>query len=139
MEQRDYLLRQIEMMTQFLLALIRKLTGMKDNSPEEEQREVTDMMMKEQLDISLSDIAQIPVDEIADFIMNRKGIHQSNIDLFAEVLILNAKGGTDKEYRKLLLLRALELLQWEDRTSGVFSMERQQKINEVKVLLEQIK
>jgi predicted metal-binding transcription factor (methanogenesis marker protein 9) len=131
MEQRDYLLRQIQMMTDFLLALIRKLTGIKDSNPEEERRDTTDVMLKEQLDTSLSEIMQIPLDEIVDYIIKRKGIDRSNIDLFAEILILNAEAETNLTTKNQLLKRALELLRWADESGGVYSVERHQKMNEI--------
>jgi hypothetical protein len=136
MEQRDYLMRQIEMMTQFLLILIRRLTGMKKNGHEEEQKAATDALLKEHLSTSLDEILQIPLNDIADFITKKKGIHQSNIDLFATVLVLNAKAETDENRKRQLLLLALELLQWADHSGGVFSLERHRQINEINALLE---
>jgi hypothetical protein len=138
MEQRDYLLRQIEMMTQFLMALIKRLMGLKSNDTEEDYKEVTNTMLKEQLDTSLEEILLIPVDEVADFIIQRKGIHQSNIDLFAEVLMINARVETKLKKKKELLIRAIELLEWADNTSGIYSMERHQKIINSKIRLQEL-
>jgi hypothetical protein len=135
MERRDYLLRQIQFMMQTLAALIRKLTGLKDTDEEEEIRIVTDTILKENLNTSLEEILKVPVSEIADFMHKVKGVHISNIDLLAEVFFLNANSAKDSKVTNDLLVRALELLEWTDRTYKVFSLERYQKIQEIQLLL----
>lgn len=134
MEQRDYLLRQIEIMTQTLVNLIRRLLGLKEIN-EEEAQQATDEMLKDSLNLSITDILNTPLDEIVDLILNHEGTHESNIDLFAEILVINAKA-SNKEQRKIKLLeRALELYNWLDKKTGTFSIERHQKMNEIKNLL----
>jgi hypothetical protein len=136
MEKRDYLMRQIHLMMQTLLALIRKITGLKEENSEEEIRQVTDTMLKEYLNTSLEEIQQLSVNEIVEFIVGQKGIHSMNIDLFAEILILNANTGIQIEGKHDLLLKALELLEWSDRESGYYSVDRHEKITNLKFLLE---
>jgi len=124
-------------MMQTLVGLIRRLTGLKDEENEEECRQVTDTMLKEQLNTSLEEILQIPVSDIVDFIVKRKGIHISNTDLFAEVLVLNASAEDDPMVKKELLIRGLELLEWSDKTSGIFSVDRHEKIIHIKAILKE--
>ncbi len=134
MEQRDYLLRQIELMAETLANLIRRLLGLKEIN-EEEAQQATDEMLKENLQISISDIVNTPLDQIVDLILDREGIHETNIDLFAEILFLNAKASKDPLRKRKLYERSLELYEWLDRKSGTFSIERHQKMNEIKNLL----
>ena len=133
MEQRDYLLRQIELMTQALVALIRKLTGLKEDgsASDEEIEQLTDEMLTEQLGMELAEILEIPLTEITDKIVSIKGIHLSNIELFAEVVYLNAKACLQTEKKVRLLMIALELYEYADRESGTFSIERHAKINDI--------
>ena len=134
MEQRDYLLRQIEIMTQVLVNLIRRLLGLKDIY-EEEVQQTTDEVLKEQLDLSIDKIINTEIDEIEELIFKRKGIHKSNIDLFAEILLINAKTKQNPEQKVNLLNKALRLLEWLDNTENTFSMERHKKMNEIQHLI----
>lgn len=131
MQQRDYLMRQIEQMSQALVALIRKLLGLKTEKNEEETEKATNELLQDQLNTSLRELLNVQPGEIAQFIVETKGLDVSNLDLFADVLVLNAKArsnGTDKE--KLFRI-ALELYKWTDNKSKTFSMERQSKVREI--------
>ena len=70
-------------------------------------------------------------------IQNKK-LHPSNVDLFAEVLMINADKSEYAANRKKLLERALILLEWVDKTGGVFSAERRQKIVDIRQKLEEL-
>lgn len=131
MEQRDYLLRQIEIMTQTLVNLIRRLLGLKEIN-EEETQQATDEMLKENLNISLSEIINTPLDKLVDWVLDQEGIHTTNVDLFAEILTLNAQASSDPQRKLKLYERALELYNWLDEKSGIFSIERHQKMITIK-------
>ncbi len=131
MERRDYLMRQIEQMSQVLAALIRRLLGLKSVNIEEKTRQTTNELLMQELDTSLKEILRIPPEDIAEFIIQKKGLDKSNIELFAEVLVINAKACTDGLEKRKLFQRALELYQWIDTKSGIFSLERQKKIREI--------
>ncbi len=135
MEQRDYLLRQLELMTQAMVALIRRLLGMKDPGHEEEAMQATDELLKEYLGTTLQEIIDVPAEKCIEFLVHEKKLHPSNVDLFAEMLVLNATLLSDLEQKKKLLKIALELLTWLDVNGKLYSMDRQQKIVEVRRLL----
>ena len=135
MEQRDYLLRQIELMTQTLVALIRRLLGLKDLSEKETQR-VTDEVLKEQLDISMTQIIETEPESIVELLTRHNGITISNVDLFADILVINAKARHNANQKLNLLVRALKLYEWIDMTGNTFSIERHQKINDIRMMIE---
>jgi len=135
MEQRDYLLRQIELMTQAFVSLIRRLLGLKELT-EEETQQTTDEVLKEHLDISITQVLQTQLHEIVDFIIKRKGIHKSNIDLLAEILVINAKSRQETEQKVDLYKKALELYEWLDQSGDTYSMERHRKIEEIHYFLD---
>lgn len=138
MEQRDYLLRQIQMMAQVIAALVRKLMGLKEQGTEEEIVQVTDEMLTEYFDTSLVEIVQTPLEKTVEQMIQNKKLHPSNVDLFAEVLMINADKSEYAANRKKLLERALILLEWVDKTGGVFSAERRQKIVDIRQKLEEL-
>jgi hypothetical protein len=131
-EQRDYLLRQIQMMAQVIAAIIRKLTGLKDSGTEEELKQVTDTMLNEYFTTSLDEIAQTPLEKTVEFIIQNKKLHPVNVDLFAEMLIIHANKTEDQTTRTKLLERALSLLDWIDQTGGIYSVERHEKIQSIR-------
>ena len=135
MEQCDYLLRQIQQMAQFFAAVIRKLTGLKEENSEEEIQQATDEMLLEQLDLQIPDILKRQHGETAEWIVKKKGIHIQNLDLFAEILLLNAKACKDDEKKQQLLEAILEIYCYADQHSDTFSMDRQVKAVEVKKML----
>ncbi len=134
MEQRDYLLRQIELMTQAFVTLIRRLLGLKDIK-EVEIQQTTDEVLKEQLDLSIEQILNTPIDETTELIIQQKGVHKTNLDLLAEILVINAKARQQTEQRIQLLESALQLYEWLDNNDNTFSMERHKKMNEIRMLI----
>jgi hypothetical protein len=126
------------MMAQVIVALIRKLTGLKDSGTEEELKQATDIMLKEYFDTSMAEIALTPIERIPEFLIHNKKLHPANADLFADVMIINADKKDDPSSRAQLYERALYLLEWIDKTGGTFSVERQQKMRDLRLKLEKI-
>ncbi len=131
MQQDDYLMRQIEQMTQVLKALIGKLLGLKSENREEEIKKSTHEMLKEQLNTSIDELLTIPLEEITEFIVQKTGLVESNVELLAEILVLNARANTDNSEKISLFEMALELYHWSDIKSATFSLERQKHIQEI--------
>lgn len=137
MEQRDYLLRQIELMTQAFVSLIRRLLGLKELK-EEETEQTTDEVLKEQLDISISQVLETNYDELIDLFISKKGIHISNIELLADILVINARARKDTRQKTDLYKKALELYEWLDKKGDTYSIERHKKMNEIHYFLSDI-
>ena len=135
MQQRDFLMRQIEQMAQAFAALIRRLLGMKTENTEKETELATNELLKEQLNTSIKELLSIPIGEISEFIVKEKGLDESNLEVFADLLILNAKVKSNHTDQLKLYKIALEVYQWIDSKSRTFSMERQNKIQEIEEFL----
>ena len=135
MQQRDFLMRQIEQMAQAFAALIRRLLGMKTENTEKETELATNELLKEQLNTSIKELLSIPIGEISEFIVKEKGLDESNLEVFADLLILNAKVKSNHTDQLKLYKIALEVYQWIDNKSRTFSMERQNKIREIEEFL----
>ena len=124
-------------MTQAFVTLIRRLLGLKDLL-EEEVQQTTDEVLKEQLDLSVTQIMNADIDKLIDVISKKKGIHKSNVDLFAEILVINANSRELAEERIDLYNKALKLYEWLEKSSDTYSIERHRKMNEVRNLIENI-
>jgi hypothetical protein len=136
MQQSDYLLRQIQQMTEALVSLIRQLLGLKNPAAEEEAWEATNEMLHEHLGINLDDILEIPSQNIVNTLLQQKSIDPSNLDLFSEVLILNARIYKNRPQQSNLLNAAREILIWSDQHSNTFSLRRQQLLDQIEKLEE---
>ena len=131
MHQRDYLMRQIEQMSQALATLIRKLLGLKEEAEEEVAFKLTDELLKDQMKTSFDNILNLNIKEIPDFITKTEGLNGSNPELLAEIFMINAEITNDSDKKLRLLQTALELFYWSDRNSGTYSLERESKITHI--------
>ncbi|MGD2035688.1 MAG: hypothetical protein PVF73_11560, partial [Bacteroidales bacterium] len=114
-------MRQIELMSQAIAALLKKLMGLKTDKTEEKISQLTDELLKEHLDLTLPDLLTVTPKEITSVITRNKGIDNKNAELLAEVLVLNADACTESKKRTKLLETALELINWSDSESNTFS------------------
>ncbi len=131
MPQRDFLLQQIEQMSQAFADLIKRLLGLKIENTEEETQQATNELLKDQLNTSMKELLSIPPGKISEFIVKEKGLDESNLELLADVLVLNAKANSIQTDQEKLYQTALEVYQWVDNESRTFSMERQNKVREI--------
>ena len=131
MPQTDFLLRQIEQMSQALAALIRRLLGLNINVEEKEIQEVIDAFLKDKLNTSMENLLKITPAKIPEFIAQNKEFDEANLELFADVMVLNAKANKKLADKEKLFRMALEIYFRINKQSRTFSMERQNKIQEV--------
>lgn len=137
MEQRDFLMRRIELMMQAIVALIRKLTGLKDLK-EDEIQQITDNMLFEHLEISVSDIIKTPLEDFTELITSMPGLNENNLELFSDVLVLNSKSRNSETEAINLLQKAIAILNWVDNKSSTFSMDRQDRIAVIHSMMREV-
>lgn len=134
MEQRDFLMRQIELMMHAIVALIRKLTGLKDLK-EDEMQQITDDMLFQHLEVSVAEIIKTPREVFTELITSMPGMNENNLELFSDVLVLNSKSRNSKTEALDLLKKAFAILNWIDDKSSTFSMDRQDRIKEIQSMI----
>ena len=139
MEQKDYILREIEKIGMVLRAILKKLTGSSDNPAIqiEKQFEETKEMLASQMDFDLEDfIAQNEADSM-HYLSQFKGINLENIESLAKVLMQMGLQ-SDSTHKKTYLEKALNLFIYCNQTDKTFSFEREENIalitNELRVL-----
>jgi hypothetical protein len=131
MEKRDYLMRQLELMTQALIGLIRRLTGMKELT-EAEIETVTNVVLVENFNLTLSDILNAPTEKFTSLFAGHPGANTQNLELIADVLLINARSRVKILEKKELLLKSIDLLTWVDRAGKTFSMDRQARVSRIR-------
>ena len=125
MEQKDYLMREIEKVTQLLMELIRKVSGLTTTNFEYDIKQIDDILIT-QFDLSLDDIISF---DKSKFKERLNTFDKVNIELFAELLskIINKinEVGANKEYNaKELIKKTIILIEYIDAESKTFSMKR---------------
>ena len=125
MEQKDYLLREIEKLTQLLIVLTNKVSGLNSVNFEIGIKQINAELIT-QFDLSLDILKSI---DKAELIERIKNIDKANIELFVELLskiiekISELK--KEKEYStNELASKGVMLIEFLDKTTEIFSIER---------------
>ncbi len=133
MEQKDYLLREIEKIGMLLRAILNSLLGKKENmaitivNQYEKTKELLINEMNFDLDLFLS------MDESAtkNYIANFKGINPENLQLLAEIVFnLGTKEQVDN--KNLYIIKAIQLYELCEEKDKTFSIEREKRIKEIR-------
>lgn len=135
MEQKDYILREIEKMAAILGAIRQKLFGGSDNlslSVEKQFDETKDMLLND-ADFDLDKFMMSDTAEGNAYISGLKGFNVENLEVLAECVAqigFNCNSGLSGVYFE----KALQLYEYCNDKSKTFSSEREEKIEAIKNL-----
>lgn len=135
MERRDYLLHQIQEMGAFLARLVSRLRK-KDHKPTEMLTQVSSAL-KNELNVDLDEVLFLDDESFID-VLKEKLLSTENFELFAEFLEKFGDIALDNETflrQQIYYTKALTLLNFMEENSQSYSMERQQKIAELRLKL----
>jgi hypothetical protein len=132
MEQKDYLLREIEKIGLLLRMILNKLVGKQENFAVqiERQFEETNELLLNEAGFDLEKFLSLENSEIEQYLSKFEGIKGLNIELFADILKefgMRTKSVKNKEF----LDKALKLYELCSSKDKTFSFEREAKIGEV--------
>ncbi|HEC42824.1 hypothetical protein LCGC14_2131750 [marine sediment metagenome] len=138
MEQRDYLMRQIEQLGQVLAKALAGLLNLKQVPDASLSIDEIRQIYGEELDITLDLVLVTPKEEIISVLMSRVKFIDHHLDTMAELLSETAElydisdeTGTAKDLRK----KALYIYEYLQETSGTYSIDQAMKITQLKQLL----
>lgn len=134
MEQRDYLLREIEKIGGLLRMIFNKITHKDENNAITSERKLQDskeMLLKE-VGIDIDKFLSFDESEIKQYISQFDGFNVSNIEYLADIL---NELGMDSSITKGYLKKALKLYELCNSLDKTFSFERERKIDELKNIL----
>ena len=131
MEQKDYLLREIEKIGQILRAILRRLTGSPDNLAIAIDRQVEDTTeMLKDMNFDLNHFLALSPTETQEYINSYQGFNIENLELLAKAIMqLGLAQNGDK--KKVYLRKALQLLKHCNRTDRTYSYNREFNINAI--------
>ena len=133
MEQKDFLMREIERLGQVLSAIRQKIFGGNDRLAISVEKEVDDakgMLLKE-VNLDLDKLLLLNKEDSANYLDNFKGFNATNIERLADYM---AQIGFEIESKKSTVYfeKALHLYDLANLKSETFSFEREKKIRAVK-------
>jgi hypothetical protein len=129
MEQRDYLKKQIDQLGQVLAKLFSDLIGLKNSGQSNSGLEITDQVLKNELDFDLQDFIDIPTDKFIDTLTAQKGLTKENLDKLADILLLiadNREGDNKKLFEKCLMI-----YEYLEKVDNIYSLDRKWKMKRI--------
>lgn len=131
MEQKDYLLREIEKIGQILRAILRRLTGSSENLAIaiDKQMEDTAEMLKD-INFDLENFLSLSSTETQKYINNFQGFNIENLELLAKA-IMQLSLTQNSAKKEIYLRKALQLLEHCNRTDRTYSFDREFNINAI--------
>ncbi len=133
MEQKDYLLREIEKIGIVLQAILNRLTGKGGNSAItlESSFEATREMLFSETDFDLTGFLAMDKPASGEYLLRFRGMNTSNLAELAEILYLT--GINEQTDRKRVLLdKALLIYELCESLDKTYSVEREKRIKEIK-------
>lgn len=136
MEQKDYLLREIEKIGLIIRAIRQRLFGGKDSFAKniEQQVEAEKGMLFRELNFDLDKFLMLEVEETNNYLNKFEGFNVENIEHLAEVI--SQIGFSEKfDNSEIYLEKALQLYELVNQESKTYSGEREKKIITIKSIL----
>jgi hypothetical protein len=133
MQQRDYLLREIEKIGMMLRAIRQKLIGGSDDLKitSRDRIEVAKEMLFNEMNFDLDNFLTLNQEESVEKIKSVEGLSEENLDYLAECIahigFMDESGKSET-----ILHKALYLYDYSSKESRTFSFDREQKIAEIK-------
>lgn len=133
MEQKDYILREIEKIGRIIGFIRQKLFGSKENlslTTENQINDASGMLMKE-TDFNLNKFLSLNIEESNEYISSFRGFSNENIELLADCICqicMNDSSADSKKY----LEKALQLYELCNLKSKTYSLQRENKIIAIK-------
>jgi hypothetical protein len=131
MEQKDYLLREIEKIGMVLRAILNTFLGKKENMAITMERsfEKTKEMLINEMNFDLDKFLSIDKTASLDYLSQYKGMNPENLELLAEITY--NLGITKQDKRDIFFTKALQLYELCNEKDRTFSVERNNRIKEI--------
>ncbi len=138
MEQRDYLMRQIEQLGEVLAVMLGRLLGIKQKGDASLGLEELRQIYKSELDLDVEELIKIPKEEIVESFLKKNKLMVQHLEKIAELLQVTGENLISYDRVKdgnNILGKSLYILEYLQTTSKVYSMNRVMKIENLKQML----
>ena len=133
MQQKDFILREIEKIGTLLRYLIGKLIPSSSVKNSEETIELINRELVENSDFNINEILSLSIKDFDEVFTQGKGYSFENVELLADLLY--TIGNNQVTINIGYLKKALELYEYINEKSKTFSFERRGKIDKIRTLL----
>ena len=128
MEQKDYLVREIEKIGSVFRAILNRLIV---ETVTKKTVEKTDEQLLEEIDFDIKYFLTLSKSEVEDYISKYEGLDAVNLELLAEI-ILQISITEDCDNKEVFLNKALQLFELCNLADKTYSFERGEKIESIK-------
>ncbi len=139
MDQEDYLIRQISQLGRVLGKILTGLLGIKTSGQSNSGIEAANHELKNELGLTFDELAFMPFASFIQKFPLAGKLTCDNFEMLADIFFLLAEELTESELdikkRKKLLERSLAILEYIENTSLVYSVERNLKMDRIKLAL----
>lgn len=134
MEQRDYLMVQIEELGRVLTNLIAEMRGLKTKGLIIEELEIANRTFKIEFGFDFQKLLEISPAKIMATLQSRENFNAENLEKLAEIFLLLAENEQEKN-KNNLLEKSLTIYQYLEQNEQDYSMKRHWKIEQIKKVL----
>ncbi len=141
MEQKDYLMRQIEEAGRVLAEALSKMTGFKNKGKVHEGIEMTDQELKNQMNMGLKELNELQTDHLMTHLEKKEKIFPENYEKLAELLTEVAEGmaqQNNKEEAKSMYEKVLSIYQYLEEYESAFSFDRFAKMEKIRAAKDEL-
>lgn len=131
MQQRDYILREIEKVGAMLRMIVRRLFEWKEDGDKDEGIEQIAAGIALESNVEFENLLKIKKEDFSAYFDNTKGFNAVNIELLAD-LFAHLADVVEPEKAVLYKLKAIEFYNYIDETERTFSIDRANKLNRLK-------
>ncbi len=133
MEQKDYILREIEKIGTIIQYIRQKLFGGNTAQTNNSEISVDDItqVVKNELNFDIQKLDSLNDDELEKYLLNFKGFNTENIENLANLLYYVADN-KDIEDKKPYFRKSLRLYEFVNKKTKTFSLQRENIISELK-------
>lgn len=136
MEQRDYVEQQIEKIGLILNKLFSKILNLNNTESSTQINEEVNTTLTDLLNFDSTDFSKIHPDDLINFLIVEKNINPAHLEDLANIFYsLGKKSEKHSKEFTSTLNNCITIYNYLEKSEGVFSFERNQKINEIRSLL----
>ncbi|MDR2835626.1 MAG: hypothetical protein LBV69_05430 [Bacteroidales bacterium] len=131
MEQRDYLLRQVELIGQVLGKLLVRLFNLKNQKQENSVIEITNEAISGDLGLDIKALIAIDTNDLIKMLETEKGFNNENLEKLTDIFFIIAES-MKQEDRNQLNEKCLTMYEYLEVTDSTYSLNRHLKIEQIR-------
>jgi len=139
MEQKDYIMREIEKIGLMLRSILGSLINKKDNLSIETPTsfELTKELLMNEINFDLAKFMSLDESAANGYLLRFKGFHSDNLEVLAEILF--QFGNSDpSDIKRLYFEKAVQLYELSSNIDKTFSSTRESRISEIKMIYDRL-